>query len=61
MRLFVESGVAAQRMTATGYGEQRPLASNDTPEGRARNRRVTILIEAQHPDDVKELPVVVKE
>jgi len=57
VRLFVESGVAAQRLTATGYGEQRPLASNDTQEGRARNRRVTILIEAQHPDDLKELPV----
>ena len=57
VRLFVESGVAAQRLTATGYGEQRPVASNDTPEGRARNRRVTILIEAQNPDDLKDLPV----
>jgi chemotaxis protein MotB len=57
VRLFVDAGVAPQRLTATGYGEQRPLASNETPEGRARNRRVTILIEAQHPDDVKELPV----
>ncbi len=57
VRLFVESGVAPQRMTATGYGEQRPVATNDTQEGRARNRRVTILIEAQHPDDLKELPV----
>ena len=57
VRLFVESGVGAQRLTATGYGEQRPLAPNDTQEGRARNRRVTILIEAQHPDDVKELPI----
>jgi chemotaxis protein MotB len=61
VRLFVDAGVAPQRLTATGYGEQRPVASNDTPEGRARNRRVTILIEAQHPDDVKELPVVAKE
>jgi len=57
VRLFVDAGVAPQRLTATGYGEQRPVASNDTTEGRARNRRVTILIEAQHPDDVKELPV----
>ena len=57
VRLFIESGVAPQRLTATGYGEQRPVASNDTPEGRARNRRVTILIEAQNPDDLKELPV----
>jgi chemotaxis protein MotB len=57
VRLFVESGVAPPRLTATGYGEQRPVASNDTPEGRSRNRRVTILIEAQNPDDLKELPV----
>ena len=57
VRLFVDAGVAAQRLTATGYGEQRPVASNDTQEGRARNRRVTILIEAQHPDDLKELPI----
>ncbi len=57
VRLFVDSGVAPQRLTATGYGEQRPVASNDTQEGRARNRRVTILIEAQHPDDLKELPI----
>jgi chemotaxis protein MotB len=57
VRLFVDSGVAPQRLTATGYGEQRPVADNDTAEGRARNRRVTILIEAQHPDDLKELPL----
>ena len=57
VRLFVDSGVAPQRLTATGYGEQRPVADNDTPEGKARNRRVTILIEAQNPDDLKELPV----
>ncbi|CAG0945156.1 Motility protein B [Gammaproteobacteria bacterium] len=57
VRLFADAGVAPQRLTATGYGEQRPVSSNDTPEGRARNRRVTILIEAQHPDDLKELPL----
>jgi chemotaxis protein MotB len=57
VRLFVDAGVAPQRLTATGYGEQRPVADNDSPEGRARNRRVTILIEAQHPDEIKELPV----
>ncbi len=57
VRLFIESGVAPQRLTAIGYGEQRPVAGNDTPEGKARNRRVAILIEAQNPDDLKELPV----
>ncbi len=57
VRLFIDAGVAPQRLTATGYGEQRPVASNDTPEGRARNRRVAILIEAQNPDDLRELPL----
>jgi len=57
VRLFIDAGVAPQRLTATGYGEQRPVASNETAEGRARNRRVTILIEAQNPDDLKELPL----
>ena len=46
VRLFVESGVAAGRLTAAGYSDQRPLADNFNEEGRARNRRVTILIES---------------
>ena len=53
VRLFQESGVASWRLTATGYGEQRPLASNATPEGKARNRRVNITIDAPvGPDPV---------
>ncbi|MEW5785295.1 MAG: OmpA family protein [Bacillota bacterium] len=44
-RYLVETqGLEPQRFTATGYGEYQPLQSNDTPEGRARNRRVTIVI-----------------
>jgi chemotaxis protein MotB len=31
-------------MAAIGYGEFRPVDSNDTPEGRARNRRVVLVI-----------------
>ena len=50
VRLFVDAGVAANRMTATGYADQRPVASNDTPEGRQRNRRVAITIESRTPD-----------
>lgn len=34
------AGVAPERMTAVGYGEARPVASNQTDEGRASNRRV---------------------
>lgn len=37
-------GIAAVRMTATGYGETRPIASNETPDGKASNRRVEIKI-----------------
>lgn len=37
-------GVPAPRLVASGYGEHRPAADNDTPAGRAQNRRVEILI-----------------
>lgn len=37
---LVSKGVSAERLTATGYGPDRPVASNDTTEGRAQNRRV---------------------
>ena len=46
LRLFVDTGVGASRLTAIGYGDQRPVSDNATPEGRARNRRVAIQIEA---------------
>lgn len=39
------------RITVQGYGESRPVASNDTPEGRKKNRRVEVSIIA--PADVK--------
>ena len=34
------AGVAADRLTAIGYGETRPVASNDSEEGKAQNRRI---------------------
>jgi chemotaxis protein MotB len=37
-------GIDPDSLSAAGYGEFRPIASNDTPEGRARNRRVDIVI-----------------
>lgn len=37
-------GVDGQRFIVQGYGETRPIASNDTPEGRAQNRRVEITL-----------------
>lgn len=56
VRLFIENGVASERLAAIGYGENRPVASNDTPEGRARNRRVTVMI-LSDGGEVKELPI----
>jgi len=37
-------GIDPRKMQATGYGEYRPVSSNDTPEGRQQNRRVEIVI-----------------
>jgi chemotaxis protein MotB len=39
-----EKGIAPERVSAIGYGEYRPVASNDTKEGRHSNRRVEIVI-----------------
>ncbi len=39
-----DSGVASNRMAIVGRGEDQPIASNLTPEGRAQNRRVEIII-----------------
>jgi len=44
---FLEKkGVPQATISAQGFGEQRPVASNDTPEGRAQNRRVEIVIKS---------------
>ena len=39
-------GVPAARVTAIAYGESRPIDTNDTAEGRQRNRRVVGVVEA---------------
>ncbi|HSP33038.1 MAG TPA: OmpA family protein [Thermoanaerobaculia bacterium] len=43
---LVDNGVTSRSVTAVGYGETRPKASNSTPEGRQLNRRVEIHIRA---------------
>ena len=37
-------GIAATRITDEGYGPEKPIASNDTEEGRAKNRRVELVV-----------------
>ena len=43
--LIDKFGINGSRMTAVGYGEENPLASNDTEEGRQQNRRVEVTVE----------------
>lgn len=40
---LVEKGVAADRLSAIGYGDEKPVDSNDTEEGRSNNRRVELV------------------
>lgn len=44
---LIKHGIAGERLVATGYGSSKPLATNDTPEGRAKNRRVEFHIVKQ--------------
>ncbi len=44
VRLLAMEGVNPARMASVGYGEYQPVASNDSAEGRARNRRVVLVI-----------------
>jgi chemotaxis protein MotB len=46
VRLFVENGITATRLTAIGHADNQPIEPGDSPEARARNRRVTVTI---HP------------
>ncbi len=39
---FIANGVSADRLSYAGYGMDRPIAPNDTPEGRQQNRRVEL-------------------
>lgn len=57
VRLFIEAGVDPHRLTATGYADQRPVADNASADGRQRNRRVAITIEAKNPDEAVEVSV----
>lgn len=44
LHYLVSKGISPERLSATGYGEYRPVATNKTVEGRQKNRRVEIVI-----------------
>jgi chemotaxis protein MotB len=54
-RLFVENGVSPRRIVVIGYADNRPVESNETLEGRSRNRRVTVMILAENEGEKKDL------
>jgi len=55
LRLFADAGVAGDRLTAIGYADTRPVEPNVLADGRARNRRVTILIDSMVPEKGQEV------
>jgi chemotaxis protein MotB len=61
LRLFADSGVAADRLTAIGYADTRPVEPNILADGRARNRRVTILIDSSEAEKGREVEMPVPE
>jgi len=42
-KFFLSKGIAADRVTATGFGSEKPVADNKTSKGRQDNRRVEML------------------
>ena len=39
---IIDTGIDAGRITSAGFGETRPIDSNDTPQGRTKNRTVVM-------------------
>jgi chemotaxis protein MotB len=58
VHLMTRMGIKPQRMSAVGYAEHRPVADNETESGRAKNRRVTLIIMGMNgnQDRVIDLP-----
>ena len=46
VRILEQFGIASERLSAVGYGENHPVARNDTTRGRQANRRVVLLVSA---------------
>lgn len=60
LKFLLESGVPASVLSATGYGQQQPVAGNDTEQGRAKNRRIEIVL-VPNLDELPDLSQLEKE
>ena len=59
VEIFIAQGLAPEQLVAAGYGQYHPIASNDNPQGQAKNRRVSIVVVApQHPTQVGNTPLM---
>ena len=58
VRLLTQGGLDPARLTVVGYGEQQPIRSNSTPEGRNANRRVLLVIRGAAAVEPAELAAV---
>src|SRR5450830_121870 len=56
-RLFNDHGIDPLRLTAVGHGANQPVASNDTPQGRERNRRVDVMILSRLAEAITDVPL----
>ncbi|MEL7655961.1 MAG: flagellar motor protein MotB, partial [Bacillota bacterium] len=55
VRLFVNSASASpEKLIAVGYGEYRPIADNTTEQGRAKNRRIDIIVLSEKYNDLEQ-------
>ncbi len=53
VKYLITQGIAPERLSAVGYGEYQPVATNETLEGRAQNRRVAVMIAKRKMDRPK--------
>ncbi len=53
MKAMIQRGIAAERLTAKGYGQNRPLVPNTDAEGRQKNRRVQFIILEKQPKETR--------
>jgi len=56
-RLFNNQGIVEGRLTAVGHSSNQPVDTNDTPEGRLRNRRVDVMILSRQSEQATEVPL----
>jgi len=51
IRVLIKNGISKERLSSAGYGDTRAIASNDTEEGREKNRRVEFTMRIIGPDN----------